>query len=195
MNKKYYFILSFLVLLGTLFLFYMSANHIVDGSGDNNVEENKNYLAEELQQASATGDKNKIAKVEKEIVAQFPKKLKALYELASNTNTLIEFNGVVVDQNNRPVNNASLKYTSSGLHQLTDAESGVVKTDKSGRFKIITMGYHLYGNPIRDALNQQLVLGRDDFKNKIEEMTQRQTRPKPLGRHRIEEEGTGYYFI
>ena len=48
---------------------------------------------------------------------------------------------------------------------------------------------------IRDALNQQLVLGRDDFKDKIEEMTQRQTRPKPLGRHRIEEEGAVYYFI
>ncbi len=39
-----------------------------------------------------------------------------------------------------------------------------------------------------DALNQQLVLGQDDFKDKIEEMTNRQTRPKPLGRHRIEED-------
>ena len=48
---------------------------------------------------------------------------------------------------------------------------------------------------IRDALNQQLVLGRDDFKNKIEEMTHRQTRPKPLSRHSIEEEGTDYQFI
>jgi len=48
---------------------------------------------------------------------------------------------------------------------------------------------------IRNALNQQLVLGRDDFKNKIEEMTNRQTRPKPLGRHRIEEDEAGYYFI
>lgn len=48
---------------------------------------------------------------------------------------------------------------------------------------------------IRDALNQQLVLGRDDFKDKIEEMTNRQTRPKPLGRHRIEEDEAVYYFI
>jgi len=48
---------------------------------------------------------------------------------------------------------------------------------------------------IGDALNQQLVLGRDDFKDKIEEMTQRQTRPKPLGRHRIEEGGASYYLI
>lgn len=30
---------------------------------------------------------------------------------------------------------------------------------------------------IREALNQELVLGRDDFKNKIEQMTKRQTRP------------------
>ncbi len=48
---------------------------------------------------------------------------------------------------------------------------------------------------IRDALNQQLVLGRDDFKDKIEEMTHRQTRPKPLGRHRIKEDEVAYYFI
>jgi len=29
---------------------------------------------------------------------------------------------------------------------------------------------------IRDALNQELVLGHDDFKEKIEQMTKRQTR-------------------
>ena len=57
---------------------------------------------------------------------------------------------------------------------------------------------HLESNQIhsiRTALNQQLVLGRDDFKDKIEKMTNRQTRPKPLGRHRIEEAEVGYYFI
>ena len=48
---------------------------------------------------------------------------------------------------------------------------------------------------IRDALNQQLVLGRDNFKDKIDQMTNRQTRPKPLGRHRIEEDEAGYYLI
>ena len=48
---------------------------------------------------------------------------------------------------------------------------------------------------IRDALNQQLVLGRDDFKDKIEKMTNRQTRPKALGRHRIEEEEPNYYIF
>jgi len=47
---------------------------------------------------------------------------------------------------------------------------------------------------IRDALNQQLVLGREDFKDKIEAMTNRQTRPRPLGRHRIEENEAFYYF-
>ena len=47
---------------------------------------------------------------------------------------------------------------------------------------------------IRDALNQQLVLGREDFKDKIETMTNCQARPKLLGRHRVEEE-TGYYII
>ncbi len=48
---------------------------------------------------------------------------------------------------------------------------------------------------IRDALNQQLVLGRDDFKDKIEEMTNRQTRPLPLGRPKIEEDEAVYFFI
>lgn len=48
---------------------------------------------------------------------------------------------------------------------------------------------------MRDALNQQLVLGRDDFKDKIKEMTNHQTRPKPLGLHRIEEDEAGYCFI
>lgn len=40
---------------------------------------------------------------------------------------------------------------------------------------------------IRDALNQELVLGRDDFKDKIEMMTQRQTRRGKDGRPKIEE--------
>jgi len=48
---------------------------------------------------------------------------------------------------------------------------------------------------IRDALNQQLVLGRDDFKDKIEEMTNRQTRPRPLGRYTIKEDEAVYYLI
>jgi putative transposase len=48
---------------------------------------------------------------------------------------------------------------------------------------------------IRDALNQELVLGRDDFKDKIEKITQRQTTPKPLGRPGIEEESSIYYIF
>jgi putative transposase len=48
---------------------------------------------------------------------------------------------------------------------------------------------------IREALNQELVLGRDDFKEKIEKMTQRQTTPKPLGRPGIEEERSIYYVM
>lgn len=48
---------------------------------------------------------------------------------------------------------------------------------------------------IRDALNQELVLGREDFKVRIEEMIKRQTRPKPIGRPRIEEERCIYYVM
>lgn len=34
---------------------------------------------------------------------------------------------------------------------------------------------------IRESLNQELVLGRDDFKEKIEQMTKRQVRPAQWG--------------
>lgn len=46
---------------------------------------------------------------------------------------------------------------------------------------------------IRDSLNHELVLGRSYFKDKIEEITNRQTRLGEPGRPRIEEEGSGYY--
>lgn len=48
---------------------------------------------------------------------------------------------------------------------------------------------------IREALNQELVLGRDDFKVKIEQMTLRQTKSKPLGRPSVEEERGIYYIL
>jgi len=41
---------------------------------------------------------------------------------------------------------------------------------------------------IREALNQELVLGREDFKNKIECMTKRQVHPGQPGRPRVQEE-------
>ena len=40
---------------------------------------------------------------------------------------------------------------------------------------------------IREALNQKLVLGREDFKDRIEVLLQRQVRPDIPGRLRIEE--------
>ena len=51
---------------------------------------------------------------------------------------------------------------------------------------------------IREALNQELVLGRDDFKDRIAQMTARQTRPGPIGRPRTnkaEEPMGDYYFF
>jgi len=48
---------------------------------------------------------------------------------------------------------------------------------------------------IRSTLNQELVLGRDDFKDKIEQMTKRQARPGLSGRPRVEEEGAIYYVM
>ena len=45
---------------------------------------------------------------------------------------------------------------------------------------------------IRDALDYELVLGRSYFKDKIEEMTKRQTRLVQPGRPRDGEEGAVY---
>ena len=47
---------------------------------------------------------------------------------------------------------------------------------------------------IREALSQELVLGRDDFKEKIARMTRRQTVPGKPGRPRIKE-GQGIYYV
>ena len=47
---------------------------------------------------------------------------------------------------------------------------------------------------IRDALNHEIVLGRSYFKDKIEEMTQRQTRLGLPGRPRAEDE-MGVYYV
>jgi putative transposase len=46
---------------------------------------------------------------------------------------------------------------------------------------------------IREAVNQELVLGRDDFKDKIERMTQRQARRGKDGRPRVQEVAAVYY--
>lgn len=48
---------------------------------------------------------------------------------------------------------------------------------------------------VREALNQELVLGRDDFKDKIEAMLKRQTRPGTPGRPRVEEERAIYSVL
>jgi len=45
---------------------------------------------------------------------------------------------------------------------------------------------------VREALNQELVLGGDDFKDKIEKMTKRQTRPGIPGRPCVKEPGAIY---
>ena len=48
---------------------------------------------------------------------------------------------------------------------------------------------------IREALNQEWVLGREDLKDKIERMTKRQVRPAQPGRPRVEEEQAVYYVL
>jgi putative transposase len=57
---------------------------------------------------------------------------------------------------------------------------------------------HLEGDTIhaiRAALNQELVLGREDFKDRIEQMTERQARRGHNGRPGVEEPKTHYYVM
>jgi putative transposase len=48
---------------------------------------------------------------------------------------------------------------------------------------------------IHEALNQEWVLGREDFKDKIERMSKRQVRPGQPGRPCVEEEQAVYYVL
>jgi putative transposase len=57
---------------------------------------------------------------------------------------------------------------------------------------------HTTIHDIREALNQELVLGRDDFKDRIEQMTKRQARPGQSGRPRhggVEEPAADFYVM
>jgi len=47
---------------------------------------------------------------------------------------------------------------------------------------------------IRESLNHELVLGRDDFIEKIKQMTDRQVKPGVMGRPKVEE-GVGVYLV
>jgi putative transposase len=54
---------------------------------------------------------------------------------------------------------------------------------------------HRQIHAIREALNHELVLGREDFKEKIERMSKRQVRPSQPGRPRVKEEQAVYYVL
>jgi hypothetical protein len=54
---------------------------------------------------------------------------------------------------------------------------------------------HRQIHAIREALKQELVLGREDFKDKIERMSKRQVRPDQPGRPRVEEEQAVWYVF
>jgi REP-associated tyrosine transposase len=54
---------------------------------------------------------------------------------------------------------------------------------------------HRQIHAIRAVLNQEWVLGREDFKDKIERMSTRRVRPGQPERPRVEEEQTVYYVL
>ncbi|MEJ2379443.1 MAG: hypothetical protein P8Y71_30005, partial [Pseudolabrys sp.] len=70
--------------------------------------------------------------------------------------------------------------------------------DREGRQRAYRELFRAHMEPdlihvIRGTLNQELVLGRDDFKDKIEQMAKRQTRAGQPGRPRAEENCAIYY--
>jgi len=73
---------------------------------------------------------------------------------------------------------------------------GTIPTERQQAYREL-FRYHVDDaqlHEIRDALNHELVLGRSYFKDKIEAMTQRQTRLGVPGRPRVEE-ASGVYYI
>jgi hypothetical protein len=54
---------------------------------------------------------------------------------------------------------------------------------------------HRQIHAIREALNQELVRSREDFKDKIERMTKRQVRPGQPGRPCVKEEHAVYHVL
>jgi hypothetical protein len=54
---------------------------------------------------------------------------------------------------------------------------------------------HRQIHAIREALNQELVLCREDFKENIERMSKRQVRPGQPGHPRVEEKQAVYYVL
>ena len=74
---------------------------------------------------------------------------------------------------------------------------GTTESDRRQAYREL-FRYHLDDaqvHSIRDALSQELVLGRDDFKDKIERMLKRQTRPGQPGRPSIAESASIYYVM
>jgi len=49
--------------------------------------------------------------------------------------------------------------------------------------------------PLGSSLNQELVLAKDDFKEKLEQMTKRQVNPAAIGRPKISEEYGDYLIL
>lgn len=79
---------------------------------------------------------------------------------------------------------------------LLYTELGLTKPQQQHTYRELFRN-HLDENEIhsiRETLNQELVLGRDDFKEKIKQMTKRQVEPTKMGRPRIEEVH-GVYLI
>ena len=79
------------------------------------------------------------------------------------------------------------------LYQRLGATPGECQHAYRALFRQHLDEQHLHD--IRESINLELVLGREDFKDKVSEMVQRQTRPAKMGRLRAEETQGVYYVI
>ena len=80
-----------------------------------------------------------------------------------------------------------------GWHEPID----ILFEDKYGALLIAAISMHMdyeqaHAHVIREALNQELVLGWEDFKDKIERIMKRQVRPSQPGRPRVEDKRAVY---
>ena len=147
-NKILTAVLVILMLIALFFVFNNSSdnNGYEEASVSKEVEkyEDVKKLSKELKKAKELGQVKKVGKTEQELLTKLPKSIQKAFELAKAANFSINFYGKVIDQNNLPVINAKVEYSTMGLWNLTNGSRGFVTTDQDGVFNVRADGNKLF---------------------------------------------------
>ena len=147
-NKVLTAVLIILMLIALFFFFNDSSdnNSYEEISVPKEVEkyEDVNKLEKEIKKAKELGQVKKVEKTEQELLTKLPKSIQKAFELAKAANFSINFYGKVIDQNNLPVINAKVEYSTMGLWNLTNGSRGFVTTDQDGLFNVRADGNKLF---------------------------------------------------